>query len=102
MFKKECRSCQSNNLKSVIDFGNIPLANNLLDSFVDEDKSYPLEVMYCENCHNCQLSYSVDSKIMFDNYLYVSSTTEHMRNHFKSAALSIIENYKLDSNSKEV
>ena len=99
MFKKECRSCQSNNLKSVIDFGNIPLANNLLDSFVDEDKSYPLEVMYCENCHNCQLSYSVDSKIMFDNYLYVSSTTEHMRNHFKSAALSIIEDYKLDSNS---
>ena len=99
MFKKDCRCCEGTNLKSVIDFGIIPLANNLLDSFIEAEKSFPLELMYCEGCHNCQLSYSVDSKVMFDNYLYVSSTTEQMRLHFKYAATKIVEEYKLNSES---
>jgi SAM-dependent methyltransferase len=86
-------------LKSVIDFGNIPLANNLLNNFIEDDLAFPLELMYCEDCHNCQLSYSVDSKVMFDNYLYVSSTTEQMRNHFKAAAYNIVKDYNLDENS---
>ena len=99
MFKKNCRCCESARLKSVIDFGNIPLANNLLNNFIEDDLAFPLELMYCEDCHNCQLSYSVDSKVMFDNYLYVSSTTEQMRNHFKAAAYNIVKDYNLDENS---
>ena len=99
MFKKNCRCCEGTNLKSVIDFGIIPLANNLLDSFIEAEKAFPLELMYCEDCHNCQLSYSVDSKVMFDNYLYVSSTTEQMRNHFSYAASKIVEDYNLNSES---
>jgi SAM-dependent methyltransferase len=99
MFKKDCRCCEGFNLKSVIDFGNIPLANNLLNNFLEDDLAFPLELMYCQDCHNCQLSYSVDSKVMFDNYLYVSSTTEQMRNHFKRAAYSVAKDFNLDENS---
>ena len=62
--------------------GYQPLANNLLNDKNEECSYYPLELNVCEECFNCQLSVSVDSKEMFSNYLYQSSTSEKFRNHF--------------------
>ena len=64
-----------------------PLANNLLSSEEEKDELFPLEIMYCPNSHNCQLSYVVPSKKMFDHYLYVSSTSKSFQEIF--ALLSI-------------
>ena len=52
---------------------------------------------YCEDCHNCQLSIVVDSKKMFSNYLYLSSTSKSFRNHFEEAAKKYIKEFKLSS-----
>ena len=52
--------------------GYQPLANNLLKKN-ENCELYPLEVNYCDKCHNCQLSVAVDPKKMFTNYLYTSS-----------------------------
>ena len=68
-YKFDCRSCGNTNLKRVVSLGYQPLANNLLNKPNEECELYPLEVNYCENCHNCQLSVSVDPKKMFSNYL---------------------------------
>ena len=56
---------------------------------------YPLEVNYCDNCHNCQLSVAVDPKKMFSNYLYTSSTSASFRNHFIEAAKKYVKEFKL-------
>ncbi len=56
---------------------------------------YPLEVNYCDKCHNCQLSVSVDPKKMFSNYLYTSSTSKVFRDHFVDAAQKYIKDLKL-------
>ena len=71
-YKFECRSCGNTNLKRVVSLGYQPLANNLLNNKNEECELYPLELNYCPNCHNCQLSVSVDPKKMFSNYLYTS------------------------------
>ena len=55
-----------------------------------------LEVNYCEKCHNCQLSVSVDPKKMFSNYLYTSSTSKVFRDHFVKAAKKYIKDLKLN------
>lgn len=94
-----CRSCGSDELKDVVTLGLSPLANNLLDSLDEKCDMYPLEVKYCDNCKNTQLSYNVPPEKMFDNYLYVSSTAESFRNHFKSAADMYIKEFNLNSNS---
>jgi dTDP-4-dehydrorhamnose 3,5-epimerase-like enzyme len=85
-YKKECRSCGNSNLKDVVSLGLSPLANNLLNSPEDEDELYPLEVKFCEKCKNSQLSFVAPPEKMFDNYLYVSSTTHSFRTHFENAA----------------
>tara|TARA_B100000886_G_scaffold312673_1_gene248793 strand:- start:476 stop:3028 length:2553 start_codon:yes stop_codon:yes gene_type:complete len=94
-YKFECRSCGNNNLKRVISLGYQPLANNLLKKLNEKCDLYPLEVNYCEICHNCQLSVAVDPKKMFANYLYTSSTSKVFRDHFISAAKKYCKDLKL-------
>ena len=94
-YKFDCRSCGNINLKRVVSLGYQPLANNLLNKKDEKYESYPLEMNYCPQCHNCQLSVSVDPKKMFSNYLYTSSTSYSFRNHFIDAAKNYIKYLKL-------
>ena len=94
-YKFECRCCGNAKLHRVVSLGYQPLANNLLKKKDEKCELYPLEVNYCNECHNCQLSVAVDPKKMFSNYLYTSSTSESFRNHFKYAAESYIKKFKL-------
>ena len=94
-YKFECRSCGNNNLKRVVSLGYQPLANNLLSKKEEKCDLYPLEMNYCPECHNCQLSVAVDPKKMFSNYLYTSSTSSSFRNHFVGAAENYIKELKL-------
>jgi nucleoside-diphosphate-sugar epimerase/quercetin dioxygenase-like cupin family protein len=96
-YKFDCRSCGNINLKRVVSLGYQPLANNLLNKKDEKHKLYPLEMNYCPQCHNCQLSVAVDPKKMFSNYLYTSSTSSSFRNHFIEAAKNYTKQLKLKS-----
>lgn len=98
-YSTSCRSCEGKNLEPVLQLGSSPLANNLLNSINDKDEQYPLEMVYCENCHNCQLSYVVPPENMFDTYLYVSSTSKSFRDHFEKAADLYIKKFNLNEKS---
>jgi nucleoside-diphosphate-sugar epimerase/dTDP-4-dehydrorhamnose 3,5-epimerase-like enzyme len=95
-YKFDCRSCGNKDLKRVVSLGYQPLANNLLKKENEKCELYPLEVNYCNKCHNCQLSVSVDPKKMFANYLYTSSTSKIFREHFINAAKKYFKELKLN------
>ncbi len=101
-YKFDCRSCGNTNLKRVVSLGYQPLANNLLKKKDDKCELYPLELNYCNKCHNCQLSVSVDPKKMFSNYLYTSSTSGTFRKHFEDAAQKYSKEFKLSPKSSYV
>ena len=94
-YKFDCRSCGNKNLKRVVSLGYQPLANNLLKKKSEKTILYPLEMNYCEKCHNCQLSVAVDAKKMFTNYLYTSSTSKKFKDHFIDATKKYINEFKL-------
>ena len=94
-YKFKCRSCEKDKLKRVVSLGYQPLANNLLKNKNAKDELYPLEMNYCPDCHNCQLSVVVDPKKMFSNYLYLSSTSKTFREHFETAAEKYVKEFKL-------
>jgi nucleoside-diphosphate-sugar epimerase/SAM-dependent methyltransferase len=98
-YKTECRCCGNIHMKKVISLGKSPMANNLLDSKDDSFEKFPLEMDYCSECHNSQLNYVVPAGKMFDNYLYVSSTSSSFRKHFEDAATKYIDKFKLDEKS---
>ena len=101
-YKFNCRCCGNENLKRVVSLGYHPLANNLLNKVNDKCELYPLEVNYCDKCHNCQLSVSVDPKKMFSNYLYTSSTSKVFRDHFVTAAKKYCKDLKLNKKKSYV
>ena len=93
------RASKTGHLRPVVSLGLSPLANNLLDSQDEVTEMFPLEMMYCPESHNCQLSYVVPAGKMFDHYLYVSSTAKSFRDHFAEAAEKYIKEFNLNENS---
>jgi len=102
IYKFDCRSCGNTDLKRVVSLGYQPLANNLLGKKEEKCQLYPLEVNYCDKCHNCQLSVSINPKKMFSNYLYTSSTSKVFREHFVQAAIKYSETLKLNKNKSYI
>ncbi len=101
-YKYACRSCANSNLKRVVSLGYQPLANNLIRKKNEKYELYPLELNYCNKCHNCQLSVAVDAKKMFLNYLYTSSTSKIFRKHFEDATKKYISELKLSKKNSYI
>jgi nucleoside-diphosphate-sugar epimerase/quercetin dioxygenase-like cupin family protein len=95
-YKFVCRCCGQKKLKRIISFGYLPLANNLLNHQNDFFEEFPLELNYCPFCSNCQLSYCVEPKKLFSNYLYLSSVSQTFKEHFEEASKEYIDEFKLD------
>jgi len=49
--------------------------------------------MLCKNCFHSQLSIVVDPELMFENYLYVSGTTETFRKHCEDLAVDAVKRF---------
>ena len=94
-YKKTCRISNDSNLKTIISLGLTPLANNLLDSPEEETEMYPLQLNFCPNSKNVQLSCVVQKRKIFDNYLYVSSTSSVNTKYFLSVATKITHKFSL-------
>ena len=82
----QCRLCESNQLIKIIDFGSVPLGNNLQKS-IELSKnvsSYDLVVMNCKNCNHFQLNTAVSQTLLYaTNYTYLSGTGISFVNHIK-------------------
>jgi len=78
----ECVCCGNTQLRSCLDLGNQPLANNLLNHSNEPHDKFELKTQLCETCWHMQLSISVDPSLLFDNYLYVSGTSQTLRDYF--------------------
>lgn len=72
---KQCRICGSKNIPEILNLGKQPLANNLKKSSIVKEESFPLIICFCENCKTIQLTETVDSKILFSEYYWVTGTS---------------------------
>lgn len=73
---KNCLACDHDELKSVLDLNNQPLANSYKNSKDAVEDSFPLAIKVCQNCHHVQLTHIVNPDLIYKNYLYVSGTTK--------------------------
>ena len=76
----ECLACGKSNVRSILDLGHQPLANNYHKG--EHQEKYPLNLTLCEDCFHLQLSHTVNPDLMFKNYLYVSGTAKTLRDYF--------------------
>ncbi len=100
----KCRICKNEKLKTFLSLGTTPLANSFLskEDLKKEEKRFPLELCFCDNCKLVQLTFIVPSEDMFSNYVYLSSTTKTFQKHFSEMAEHITKSFSLSKNSLAV
>ncbi len=99
--KASCRVCTKVVLKKVLTLGPTPLANAFLtkEQTNEGEKFYPLDVYFCTNCGFLQLRHVVSPQLLFENYLYVSSTSKIFIKHFEQFANKVYKRLHLNSDS---
>lgn len=93
-----CQVCNSNNLHLVLDVGYQPLCDTLLSKTeLDKpEKTYPLRMMWCENCTNVQIDYCVDGREVYHpNYPYKSGVTKELVEYQSQIGKSVVKKYQL-------
>ena len=88
--KKECVCCGKNDLSLALDLNTQPLAN----SYHKEDEvleEYPLGLNLCKDCYHLQLTHIVNPDLLFKDYLYVSGTSQTLKDNFEWFADFVLE-----------
>ena len=88
---KKCRICGGENLHLILDLGKQPPANSLIEkSQLDlSEPVFPLRLFWCNDCFLVQLLDIVKKEFLFKHYLYMTSASKPIVEHFTKYALDI-------------
>ena len=92
-----CILCRSAEVEEFLDLGETALANQFLraDEINGHEPKYPLRIGFCNGCGHVQLTDSVPPGEMFDNYLYISSASDTLKNHLWDLSDLLVRRYGL-------
>lgn len=79
---KECLCCGGANLTEILNLGVQPLANSFVNDTTLAELKFPLVLNRCSECGHLQISHAVNPDLLFKNYLYVSGTSQTLREYF--------------------
>ena len=88
-----CIVCGSDSVEPFLDLGETALANKFLpaEELETAEPAYPLIVGFCSNCTHIQLTEHVPPPDMFEDYLYVSSASDTLKDHLWDLSDSVVE-----------
>ena len=91
-----CRICQRGLPDPILDLGSTPLANSFPASPAEfaGERSYPLAVTSCAGCGLVQLTHTVPAEELYRDYIYVSATSEAVRQHGGRLAADLSTRYR--------
>ena len=100
--RTHCRTCGSKNLKLILDLGRTALVNDFLkpEDVAGYKISLPLRVVLCPDCSLVQLAETVDPKILYSHYAYVTSTSKTMDTHLNKMMTHLLSTGRLGTGSK--
>jgi SAM-dependent methyltransferase len=82
--RKTCRACLAENLVEVLSLGEMPPANSLLrpQDLKKPELRFPLSLRLCTQCGMTQLGHVVPASLLFRSYLFFTSSSNAMSEHF--------------------
>ena len=93
-----CALCTSVNLDNVMELPATPPANEFV-RFKQNQDCFPLNLQLCKECGHVQLADVVDPGRLFENYVYVSGTSEVFVRHFEEYAHDVVNSLNLNEHS---
>ena len=86
-----CRGCNSTEIFSAIDFGNLPIANELMRSIDEPIEIFPLHLKICSQCGLGQVEDVVRPERIFSDYRYLSSISTSYVEHARAYVQSVCD-----------
>lgn len=98
--RKRCRICGGENVVQFLDLGSMPPANAFLkqEDLGKPEQSFPLTVSFCKDCFLVQTQDVVSPEILFKDYVYMTSGSKPLKEHFQDLARSLSRQFKLAKN----
>jgi hypothetical protein len=92
-----CLVCGAGQVESFLDLGVTALANKFLtETDLDgAEPSFPLIVGFCWACGHVQLTERVPPRLMFEDYLYVSSASDTLKAHLHDLSDVVSKRHEL-------
>jgi SAM-dependent methyltransferase len=96
-----CRLCHAALHRTLLDLGDMPLANAYLATAEDADfeRRYPLHARVCESCWLVQVEPVVEPAVIFSDYAYFSSVSSSWSEHARRFAGRAIQELALTTDS---
>jgi SAM-dependent methyltransferase len=87
-----CILCKSPSVEQFLKLGSMALANKFVtrEELSRPDPRYPLQVGFCHTCGHVQLVDIVPPEAMFEDYLYMSSASDTLKQHFADLAMTVV------------
>ena len=95
---EKCQICNSSKLHLVLDLGHQPLCDSLLtkDMLNEPETTYPLRMIWCEECSLVQIDYCVDGTLVYHpDYPYRTGVTKELVDYLRDMSSSLISKYSL-------
>jgi hypothetical protein len=102
--RADCRLCAGRDLATVLPFPPMPVG----DAYVAKERLqkptavYPMDLSLCLRCGHAQLRDVVDPKILYDNFIYQTSISLGLVDHFRRYAQDVMEYVKPPTGSLAV
>jgi len=92
-----CLLCGSATVEQFLDLGHTALANKFLTEgeLSTAEPTFPLRVGFCHTCGHVQLTEIVPPAAMFEDYLYVSSASDTLKEHLHDLSDIVFKRYHL-------
>ena len=96
-----CRLCESKDLLPVFSLQPTPVGDYYMrkDSHPEKLERYPLNVFLCKKCGHSQLDALVDPGEIYSKYLYTTSVSLGLAEHFVNYADTVCKKLNLAANS---
>jgi len=91
--RSNCRLCLSPDVKMIYAMPHCPPVDNY--RFADDPDidlpGFPMDLYMCQSCGHAQLLDVVDPDILFGNYIYTSSSSPDLNDHFTAYANTLVQ-----------
>jgi hypothetical protein len=97
--RENCRLCFSSNIFQVLNLPECPPVDNFRYCYEENRHlpGFPMNLYLCRDCGHAQLADVVDPKVLFADYIYTSSSSPDLDQHFEGYCSDVLEYFPKDS-----
>lgn len=94
--RNNCRLCGGKDLELVLKIAATPPGDHYVTAaeLGRVQDAYPHDIVLCRSCGLAQLAYTVDPDILYGNYVYITSISLGLVDHFRRYAEAVVQRVK--------